>query len=189
MAKRGRKTKLTTETHLKIANDSMPDSATYATGQRTRKPLAKWRRQFLKAFCESGNVSASCSAVGIDRSTFYRSLKRSPAFAEQIEQAKVEAIGVLEDAAWERATSGQSDRILMFLLQSLKPDTYGRRQVEVTGPEGGPVRHAVAPDRQAMIDYSQDPEAMQAMAVLASKSATLALAAQEDDEMEVEGDG
>jgi len=148
-----------------------------------RKPtLARWREPFLAVLADTGNVAEACRVVKIDRATFYRAVNRYERFAAQVAEARKQAVILLEDEAWRRSLHCDSDRLLIFLLKALKPDVYGSMgNVTVSGPDGGPLRHAIGPDRDTMVAYSQDPEALSAMAILASKSAALQLAAEDDE--------
>ncbi len=109
-----------------------------------------YKRAFLAAFRETGNVRLTCKAAGVGRSSHYRWLEDDPAYREAFDQAKEDATDVLEAEAHRRAVEGveeqvgwyrgvaggtvrrYSDVLLIFLLKSLRPDRY-RERVDVRG--------------------------------------------------------
>ena len=108
------------------------------------------RAAFLAAYRETGNVRVACEAAQISRSSIYRWLAQDPDYAEEFEQAKADAVDVLEAEARRRAVDGveelvgwykgqaggtvrrYSDTLLIFLLKGLKPEVY-RERLEVRG--------------------------------------------------------
>ena len=107
------------------------------------------KRAFLAAYRKTGNVRLACTAAQIGRSSHYRWLDDSD-YAEQFEQAKKEAVDVLEAEARRRAVEGweepvgwykgqaggtvrrYSDTLLIFLLKGAAPRKY-RERMEVSG--------------------------------------------------------
>ena len=107
------------------------------------------KRAFLAAYRELGNVRLACQAAQIGRSSHYR-WQAEPDYAEEFEQAKEDAVDVLEAEARRRAVDGweepvgwykgqaggtvrrYSDVLLIFLLKGAAPDKY-RDRVEVGG--------------------------------------------------------
>lgn len=85
---------------------------------------ATWEDKFLRLYRETGNVTLSARGAGINRNTVYERRKNNPAFAAIMDDAREEAIEILEAVANKRARES-SDTLLIFLLKSLKPDTYG----------------------------------------------------------------
>jgi hypothetical protein len=84
---------------------------------------------FLDSFAESGNVRASAMTAGVGRRTVYDWREKDPEFAAAFDEAREDAIEVLEAELRVRATigageRGPSDVLLMFLLKSLRPDRY-----------------------------------------------------------------
>jgi hypothetical protein len=131
---------------------------------------AIWEVAFLRILRREGNVSASCRAAKIDRSTVYDHRNADPAFAALWDKALEEASDHLEKEAWRRATKGTrkpiyyqgkrvgyereySDVLLLALLKGNRPDKFKERvQQEVSGPDGGAIqikgvnyRSAIAP--------------------------------------------
>ena len=109
-----------------------------------------YKRAFLAAFRETGNVCLACQAAGVGRSSHYRWLEQDPEYREAFDQAKEDATDVLEAEAHRRAVEGveepvgwdkgvaggtvrrYSDVLLMFLLKGLRPERY-RERVDVRG--------------------------------------------------------
>jgi hypothetical protein len=103
------------------------------------------KRAFLAAYRETGNVRLACTAAQIGRSSHYRWLDDSD-YAEQFEQAKKDAVDVLEAEARRRAVEGweepvgwykgqaggtvrrYSDTLLIFLLKGAAPRKYRERE-------------------------------------------------------------
>jgi len=109
-------------------------------GNGTNGTLASNRaamESFLDRLRGSGNVRLSCRAAGVPRSTAYRWRDKWATFAAEWEEAKEDACDMLEAEAWKRATDGQSDRLLMFLLKAHRRDVYGDVvRTELTTPHG-----------------------------------------------------
>lgn len=87
---------------------------------------ADWEARFLELYAGTGNVTISAQGAGIQRSTVYERRKAYPHFAKLMDDAREQALEVLEGYAWKRAKDN-SDTLLIFLLKSLKPDVYGDR--------------------------------------------------------------
>ena len=68
------------------------------------------KRAFLAAYRETGNVRLACTAAQIGRSSHYRWLDDSD-YAEQFEQAKKDAVDVLEAEARRRAVEGWEEPV------------------------------------------------------------------------------
>lgn len=107
-----------------------------------------WRRVFLDAYRNSGNVRASCQAAGVGRTAVYTARLRDPKFAAAWDEAREEAIDTLEAAAWQRARES-SDYLLWRLLQANRRAMYGDPQPQVLVDQrqvnlnGGPIPVAV----------------------------------------------
>ncbi|MDP2332653.1 MAG: hypothetical protein Q8M19_18335 [Reyranella sp.] len=99
---------------------------------------------FLRHLEASGSVSFAAERTGIARNTVYQRRKVDPEFALGWEKALEMAAGALLDAAIVRASDGTErdlwrdgrrvgtireydNRLLMFLLRTLKPEVFGRR--------------------------------------------------------------
>lgn len=99
----------------------------------------------LQATC---NVSESCRAAGISRSVAYVWREEDEVFARAWQEAEDAAADMLEQVAFERAQSGQSDRMLEILLKAHRPKYRDKQAIEVSGPNGGPIEHREAAKRE-----------------------------------------
>lgn len=68
-----------------------------------------------------GHVSKMCSATGIDRSTFYRWLKKDKGFAKAILNSKSELDDDVRDSLIQKIADGSSTDI-QFYLKKQHPD-------------------------------------------------------------------
>lgn len=84
------------------------------------------KKSFIATFSECGNISIACNIVGIHPMTVYGWLRNDEEFNEDYNTAVDFAVGTLEMEARRRAMEG-SDRLLEFLLKSLKPEVYRER--------------------------------------------------------------
>jgi hypothetical protein len=84
------------------------------------------KKSFIAAFSECGNISIACNIVGIHPMSVYGWLRNDEEFNEDYNTAVDFAIATLEMEARRRAMEG-SDRLLEFLLKSLKPEVYRER--------------------------------------------------------------
>lgn len=101
------------------------------------RSAGKWKAPFLAAFANSGNIRASAMAAGVGRTQVYNILEKDEKFRADFDEAKDEAIELLEATLRQQALSGHVTA-LIFLLKSLDPQTYNDR-VQVTGVNSGPV--------------------------------------------------
>ena len=72
----------------------------------TSKKPPRWIRGFLVALGATGNVSAACDAVGIDRKTAYNRRDTDEAFDEAWRDALDQSADLLEEEARRRAYEG-----------------------------------------------------------------------------------
>lgn len=129
------------------------------------------RARFLERLAATANVTESCEAADIPRSTAYLWRKQDATFAKAWEEANDLGSDALEDEAVRRGRVGvldpvfyqgiecgsvrrYSDTLLIFMLKGRRPDRFKDRvSAEHSGPGGGPlvteityVHHAPAPD-------------------------------------------
>lgn len=98
-----------------------------------------WEPLFLKTLADHANVRAACKVAGISRESAYKRKRVNKEFSDRWDAALLEAVEVLEAAAWSRATT-TSDTLLIFLLKAHKPEKYRETtRNEITGKDGGPV--------------------------------------------------
>lgn len=106
----------------------------------TNRQTLHLKADFLESFAQTGNVSASCRAAGIHRSTVYQWQEIDDQFAAAFRQAEIEAVDALETEARRRATgydttivdkdgaehtvTKYSDVLLIFLLKGARPEKY-----------------------------------------------------------------
>jgi hypothetical protein len=108
------------------------------------------KRAFLAAYRETGNVRLACTAAQIGRSSHYRWQAEDHDYEVAFEQAKKDAVDVLEAEARRRAVEGweepvgwykgeaggtvrrYSDTLMIFLLKGAAPQKY-RERMEVSG--------------------------------------------------------
>jgi len=83
------------------------------------------KRAFLAVYSECGNSILACNIVGLHPRQITIWL-RDEDFAEDFDVATEYAVGLLEQEARNRALGG-SDKLLEFLLKSLKPEVYRER--------------------------------------------------------------
>ena len=82
-----------------------------------------WEETFLAVFRKEGNIRKACEMAGISRQAVYAHREKSKRFFRDWEDAKDDAIDVLEAEAFRRAKK-QSDVLLIFLLKSHRPGVY-----------------------------------------------------------------
>jgi hypothetical protein len=114
-------------------------SATDATPKK-----ADWAERFLTVFEDSGIVSESAKAAGVNRSTVYRRRAVDAEFAAAWDQIEEWSTEDLERIAYKRAADG-SDTLVIFLLKARRPAIY-REAVNVN--HGGKVKHEVQIEEQ-----------------------------------------
>lgn len=108
--------------------------------KRSRNPSPKkarpaWVRPFLAAYRESGNVSLSCEAAGVDRTMPYQRAKTDPTFKVDWDAAKEHAADLLVQEARRRARDGvtrlkfwQGDLITIPMLRDGRPVLDDKQQ-------------------------------------------------------------
>jgi hypothetical protein len=158
------------------------------SGQVT--PFGAKKGAFLAAYRETGNIRLACIAAQISRSSHYRWLEQSLDYAEDFEQAKKDAVDVLEAEARRRAVEGweepvgwykgqaggtvrrYSDTLLIFLLKGAAPRKY-RERMEVSGALKGLDFSAMTDEQLSRISKGEHPYVVlaQTKAVLDGPSA------------------
>lgn len=114
--------------------------ATPSARPRVRKPRRDWRPAFLKGFQKAGTVTGGCEHAKINRTTAYRERQRNETFALAWDDVEAGVTLHLESRAVELALAGEV-RLLEFLLKARLPAVYREyHQVELAGPDGGPVK-------------------------------------------------
>ena len=86
-----------------------------------------FQEAYKKAF---GNVTQSCNAIGIDRSTYYDWIKKDSKFKKKIEELEPEErfMDFLESKLVERINKGDTTSIIFALKTKAKKRGYIERQ-------------------------------------------------------------
>ncbi len=114
--------------------------ATPSARARARKPRRDWRKAFLEGFADTGTVRGGCARAGIHRSSAYLERQRSEPFALKWADIEGDVTERLEATALLLALKGDV-RLIEFLLKARRPEVYREHhQVELAGPDGGPVQ-------------------------------------------------
>lgn len=102
----------------------------------TKSAQARTRAAFLSKLAETGQVKLSAKVAKIDPKTAYNWRKVNKEFSAAWDEAIEVAIGLLEDAGFQRALRARdpSDTLLMFMLKARRPEVYRERSdVQITG--------------------------------------------------------
>lgn len=92
------------------------------------------RKAFLDHLAATCNVSEAARVAGFSRRSAYEWRDADADFASAWEDAENQAADMLEQVAYERATSGQSDKMLEILLKAHRPEKFVEKQkVEHSG--------------------------------------------------------
>ena len=92
------------------------------------------REKFLETLRATCNVSAACRSSKVGRSAMYAWRKEDEEFAAAWDEAEAEAVDNLEGVAYERAMSGQSDRLVEVLLKGHRRERYGDKTLIGSDP-------------------------------------------------------
>lgn len=82
-----------------------------------------WWAPFCTILRETGNVRRSCETLNINRRMAFRHKQNYSEFSDMWDDAMADACDTLELIARDRAIES-SDRLLMFLLASHRPELY-----------------------------------------------------------------
>ena len=140
-----------------------------------------WRKGFLEALAQTGNVTGSAQKVGVTRQAAYKARKGSKEFTKQWDEAIEEAMDAMELEVHRRAMNGveepvyyqgqvvgtvrkYSDNLLMFMTKAHRPEKYrDHHVVETSAPGGGPIQV------EHQVDFKKilaDPDARQALELI-----------------------
>jgi hypothetical protein len=151
------------------------------SGGKAPKLYKDWGPRFLAAYAKFPHIGDACKAAGIGWTRYDKEQKQNPEFKAKLAQLYDGAVTKLEDEAFRRALdpNRKSDRLLIFMLVSHKPHRYSKesrtRRLEIA--HAGHVSHSVTAkvDRQRLAQLAQDPDAAEALRVLAEREAELML--------------
>lgn len=89
------------------------------------------KKAFQEAYKKTfGNVTQTCNAIGIDRTTYYDWIKKDPKFKKQIEELEPEErfMDFLESKLVEKINGGDTTSIIFALKTKAKKRGYVERQ-------------------------------------------------------------
>jgi len=89
--------------------------------------MTKKQKLFIEHFKRCGNVSKTCEAVGIGRTTFYNWYKLREDFAQEIDNIKEAVIDNVEDKLIEKIEAGDITAIIFFLKTRAKHRGYAEK--------------------------------------------------------------
>ena len=91
----------------------------------TQNRLSKNQRDFLKALDASfGNISAACKKTNLNRATYYKWMKNSPKFVEEVETVNEGLIDFAETKLHQNIMDGKEASIFFFLKTKGKKRGY-----------------------------------------------------------------
>lgn len=101
--------------------------------------LTDKHKQLIEVFAKkAGNISATCSALGISRQTYYRWIKEIPELEEAVTNAQEALIDNVETKLLSLINDGNLQAVLFFLRTKGRERGYIER-VEHTGNNGGKI--------------------------------------------------
>jgi hypothetical protein len=134
----------TVKAHIQSLQERSAERAAYWERELSKNVTERaydheWMNVFLATLRNSGNIRAACDKAGVSRQSAYQARDRDSIFRDAWDEAKQDAVDILEAVAWSRAQT-QSDTLLIFLLKHNRPETYlVPKQVEHSGPGGGAI--------------------------------------------------
>jgi hypothetical protein len=119
-----------------------PDPASRFEAETAKSPRQQRQEDFLAAYANCDNITRAAEMAGIDRTTHHVWLREDPSYANRFERAQDEAADRLEFEAVRRVLEGDevpvfyrgkqvgvrkeySDKLLMFLLKTARPEKFG----------------------------------------------------------------
>lgn len=117
-----------------LENDRLAKDDPEVTYKPWQKP--SWQFRFLAVLAQTGLARYSCDRADISMRVALKWREKDRAFAEAWDEAITRAHEFLELVAYERATSGKSDRILIKLLEANMPEKYRNPVPGALGPDG-----------------------------------------------------
>ena len=95
--------------------------------------------EYLALLRQGHTRGLAASLVGIHRATVSTHMKRDKGFAEAVSEAESDAIGKVENALFEAATSGNVTAIQVFLYNRDPKRWSDKRNIRLAGEGGGPI--------------------------------------------------
>lgn len=135
----------------------MSDERQTSMTKKTRLTTPVRKDAFLASFARHGIVSRACKDAEIDRSLVYQWKEHDDDFLIRYNIALEEAKDAIREEVRKRAQDGwdedvyqlgkyagkvhkYSDTLLIFHAKMLMPEYRDKQQVELTGPNGGPLQ-------------------------------------------------
>ena len=98
------------------------------------------KAEYLEHIRNGHTRGYAATLVGIHRSTIVDHMKADSSFAEAVSSAEGDAIGKIENALFEAATSGNVTAIQVYLYNRDKKRWSDRRNIQLAGEGGGAVK-------------------------------------------------
>jgi len=109
-------------------------------GEAHRNKFDSIKKDAYLALLGQGHTRGlAASLVGIHRATVSTHMKKDRGFAEAVSEAESDAIGKVENALFEAATSGNVTAIQVYLYNRDPKRWTDRRSVRLAGEGGGPI--------------------------------------------------
>ena len=89
---------------------------------------------------KNGNISAMARALGCSRHVIYQRCEESATLKQALEDAKESMTDNVESAFYREILNGNVTAMIFYLKTQGKKRGYVERQ-EVTGADGGPIKH------------------------------------------------
>jgi hypothetical protein len=97
--------------------------------------LPMLKEQFLRFFRQTGSIKEAAESMGLQQGHALKWRKEDKKFADEMDDIRYhELLPMVEEAAFQRALSGKSDLMLMFLMKSYKPDQYDEKMRQPLAP-------------------------------------------------------
>jgi hypothetical protein len=99
--------------------DKMPDNKTLTPTQQIQQSK---KRNFIETYRQTfGHISNTCSAIGINRATYYDWLEKDKDFLKEIMEAEMELNDEIRDVLIKKAGEGDMTAVI-FYLKKRHPD-------------------------------------------------------------------
>ena len=86
-----------------------------------------WKQTFVEAYSQIPIMRYAARVANVSRQSVYEARRNDSDFDERVRQAETEGAEAVEGKAFAMANSG-NDRMVMFLLEHILPEKYGRSQ-------------------------------------------------------------
>ncbi|GAH51545.1 unnamed protein product, partial [marine sediment metagenome] len=96
--------------------------------------------EYLVLLRQGHTRGLAASLVGIHRATVSIHMNKDSAFADAVSEAESDAIGKVENALFEAATSGNVTAIQVYLYNRDPKRWADRRNIQLAGEGGGPIK-------------------------------------------------